>query len=893
VNLDLERMLERVERLPSEERAAFLASECPDPAVRAELAALLGQAQDAGAWLEAAIRAVAQSLRRTGEPRPGDIIGAYRILRPIGEGGMGTVYLAERTDGEIHQRVALKLVRDDMHRPAWRERFLKERQMLACLNHPSVVRMIDVGRTEDGRPFLAMEHVEGVPIDQYAAGIDVGEVLKLFIRVCEGISHAHRHLIVHRDLKPSNILVDSAGQPKILDFGIAKLLSETGDMTQTADQLMTPTYASPEQLRGNPQSTACDVYSLGAVLYNLITGALPRENAAQLPHQEVAWPSRLNPKVPVDLNFVVSKALRPEPEDRYSSVDEFANDVQAVLELRPVEARGDDRWYRARRGIRHHWMPLSAAILVTASLAAGLFVAGRERSLAERRFNEVRQLANKLFDIEYETRKLPGSTKVSQLIVDTSLDYLRRLASDVRGDPSLALEVGNAYIRVARVQGVPTGPNLGQMEAADRNLVVAQTLIQSVRSSDAANRAALLRLAQIAQYRMLLARYRGRSDDALTLARQSAARLATFRPEAADLSEASPILNTYLNVADQHARAGQLDEALRLCQLAHEFSISTGRRDYVPDFLWISADIHRRRGELEQALSELNRSVELSRPAEGQSEVWRVGNFALALICRGDLLGEQNAISFGWPKEALDSLEHGFRIADEMAHRDPSDQAVRSRVANAGISIVRILSASDPVRALEFYDHTFRHVAEIERNGSFRRFEIALLAASSYPLRRLRRFDEARRRLDAALDRLRQLELYPSVRVTLGSETEDTLRALADLEAGGKHFPKAIAIYQELLDRMQPEKSGQARSLADAVRLSTVYRSAAAIHRRAGDVATASALERRDRDMWQFWDGKIPQNAFVRGHLTTFSIRSFKTLNGRASKTALVQTAQR
>jgi tetratricopeptide (TPR) repeat protein len=414
------------------------------------------------------------------------------------------------------------------------------------------------------------------------------------------------------------------------------------------------------------------------------------------------------------------------------------------------------------------------------------------------------------------------------------------------------------------------------MEEADRNLVVAQTLIQSVRTSDAANRAALLRLAQIAQYRMLLARYRGRYDDALTLARQSAERLAAFQPGAADLSEASPILNTYLNVADQQARSGQFDEALRLCRLADEFSISSGRRDYVPDFLWISADVHRRRGELEQALRELNRSVELSRPGKSQSEVWRLSNFALALICRGDLLGEQNAISFGRPKEALDSLEHAFRIADELAHRDPSDQAARSRVANAGISIVRILSASDPRRALEFYDHTFRHVAEIERNRSFRRYEIALLAASSYPLRRLRRFDEARRRLDAAFDRLRQLELYPSERVTLGSEAEDTLRALADLEAGGKHFPRAIEIYQELLDRMQPEKSDQARSLADAVRLSTIYRSAAAIHWRAGDVATASALERRARDLWQFWDGKIPQNAFVRGHLTNFSTRSFK-----------------
>ena len=203
-----------------------------------------------------------------------------------------------------------------------------------------------------------MEYVEGVPIDVYAARIDVRDRLKLFLRVCEGVSHAHRHLIIHRDLKPSNILVDASGQPKLLDFGIAKLLDETGDATQTVERLLTPNYASPEQLSGDAQTTATDVYSLGAVLYKLLTGMAPREQNPAAPKAEIAPPSQLNPGVPRDVDFIVRKALRAEPEERYGSVDEFANDVRAALDWRPVQARSGDVWYRARRFLRRYWVPV-------------------------------------------------------------------------------------------------------------------------------------------------------------------------------------------------------------------------------------------------------------------------------------------------------------------------------------------------------------------------------------------------------------------------------------------------------------------------------------------------------------------------------------------------------
>jgi serine/threonine-protein kinase len=322
---------------------------------------------------------------------------------------MGAVYMGERADGEIQQKVAIKLLTAEGHRVGWRDRFLKERQLLASLNHPSIVHVIDAGHTGDGRPYLAMEYVDGVPIDLYAERIELHDRLALFLHVCDAVSHAHRRLIIHRDLKPSNILIDASGQPKLLDFGIAKLLEETGDPTQTVERLLTPSYASPEQIRGAIQTTATDIYSLGAILYKLLTGRSPHESEAGTSQamdiiagkREIEAPSRVNPDVPTDLDYIAKKALRPEPEERYASVEAFASDIRAFLEFRPVEARSGNAWCRTRKFLRRYWVPVTAAGLVIISLSVGLGMANRERATAQRRFADVRQLANKLFDIDH------------------------------------------------------------------------------------------------------------------------------------------------------------------------------------------------------------------------------------------------------------------------------------------------------------------------------------------------------------------------------------------------------------------------------------------------------------------------------------------------------------
>ena len=807
--------------------------------------------------------------------------GPYRLVRLLGSGGMGAVYLAERTDGEIQQKVAVKLLRADSHRTAWRDRFLRERQLLASLNHPSIVHVMDAGHTDAGQPYLVMEYVDGVPIDVYGAAIELRERLALFLGVCEGVAHAHRRLIIHRDLKPSNILVDRSGWPKLLDFGIAKLLDEIGDPTQTVERLLTPGYASPEQLRGTPQTTATDVYSLGAVLYKLLTGRSPHESDTQTSQalevaagtRKIPAPSRLNPNLPTDIDYILQRALRHEPEERYASVEAFAGDIRAMLDSRPVEARSGNAWYRARKFLRRYWVPVVAAALVIVSLSAGLYVANRERAIAQRRFVDVRQLANKLFDIDSAVRQLPASTKTRQLIVDTSLEYLRRLTADVGSDPELSLEVGNAYLRVARVQGVPTSPNLGQMDQAERNLGIAGGFIRSVLLSQPENRTAMLRSAQIAHDRMILARFNGRPEAELPLARQAAEWLEKFRASESDRSEASAILGTYLNVADAHMRGRQFDEALRLCSRGIEIARSFDNQSYAGNFLWAEAEVFRSRGDLDEALKTVQESVRVLDPGPGKTgQGQQTMGFVGALTNEGKILAEDDAVSMGRYEDALIPLERAFGIADDLVHQDANDQFSRNRLADAGVNLADALHHSDGRRALDVYDHTLRHLGEVKNNSSFRRFEVSALVGSSYALRSLGRPVEARQRLDGAFDRLRQLGLYPATKIKLGSEAEDTLRALAEYEAGNGNVQVAIGIYEKLLEQIQAAKPDPEVNLLEAVRIGNLYWAEAALQRRAGRAELASALEAQYVQLWLRWDGKLPNNGFVRRQLVTASL---------------------
>jgi serine/threonine-protein kinase len=391
--------------LAPDERAAYVERACAhDEVVRLEVAALLAGG-DAPVFLETpAIEFAAPLLADPPiEPEsavPGAPIGPYRILREIGHGGMGTVFLAERADHQYQKTVALKLLR------GWSagderavRRFVEERQILATLDHPDIARLFD-GGVSDGVPWFAMEYVEGLPIDRYCdeRGLSVEERLRLFCRVCAAVQYAHRNLVVHRDLKPANILVTAAGAVKLLDFGIAKVLAQgviggAESLTATGERLLTPLYASPEQLRGDLVSTASDVYALGVLLYELLTGRGPYRLTTREPH-EVARaileqePARMSAVAPAavarrlrgDLDTIVAMALDKDVARRYGSADQLALDVRRHLDGQPVSARPDSGFYRARKFVRRHRVGVGLAAAL-ALLVAGFGIVSAVQSL--------------------------------------------------------------------------------------------------------------------------------------------------------------------------------------------------------------------------------------------------------------------------------------------------------------------------------------------------------------------------------------------------------------------------------------------------------------------------------------------------------------------------------
>lgn len=383
-------LLDEALALPSADRAAWLQAlpeEHTD--LRGALAALLAQEQ-----------APAPTLPKMDpddpDPHaPGDVTGPYRLVRLLGQGGMGSVWLAQRSDGLLQRPVALKLPRSTAARPELAERLARERDLLAALTHPNIARLYDAGIDSGGQPFLALEVVQGVRIDEHCSlmKLDVPARLRLFLQAARAVAHAHSQLIVHRDLKPSNLLVDRSGQVKLLDFGIAKLLgdeaAQASDLTQQSGRLMTREYASPEQLTGQPVGTASDVYSLGVVLYELLTGQRPyrpeRDSAAALEeailHQDPQRPSdsvtagASRRALRGDLDTIVLKALKKSPAQRYATVDALADDIERHLDHRPVLARPDSLGYVLRKLWARHTPALAAAAVAVVAVTLGVVLA--------------------------------------------------------------------------------------------------------------------------------------------------------------------------------------------------------------------------------------------------------------------------------------------------------------------------------------------------------------------------------------------------------------------------------------------------------------------------------------------------------------------------------------
>lgn len=473
----IQEVFEQASALSAGERNAWVHERCGDDvALRDHLLGMLGDGAGGSALFDERMdRAIAGAWAGVDDVQPGTLIGRYRVLRTLGRGGMGAVYLAERADEQFKQQVAVKLIGGRVAGGAPARRFRAERQILANLNHPNIARLLDGGAGDDGVPYLAMEYIDGTRIDAYCEqrNLNVRQRLHLFQQVCAAVQYAHQQLVVHRDIKPSNILVTAEGTPKLLDFGIAKLLDsertgEFDELTRLHERLWTPGYASPEQMRGESIGTVSDVYSLGILLYHLLTGSQPYALSGRTPEEFVHIVATLEPTRPSsmvgrtsrllartlagDLDNIVLRAMHREPQRRYPSAAALAEDVQRYLDDRPVHARPDAWTYRIGKFARRNAAPLAATSLALVSVAAlVIFYTARltaERDVAERERAVAAAVSQFMRDVFHVAN--PSAERSNSVTVREVLDAaVKRIDTDLHTEPrlrtQLLVSMGQAY----------------------------------------------------------------------------------------------------------------------------------------------------------------------------------------------------------------------------------------------------------------------------------------------------------------------------------------------------------------------------------------------------------------------------------------------------------------
>jgi len=745
----VEVVFEQALELPAGERAAFIQKNCEgDEELRREVESLLESHASAGRFIDQPDIFFREEDLKDDDASvaAGQLIGAYRIVREIGRGGMGAVYLAERADEQYKKQVAIKLIKRGMDTDSVLRHFRNERQILASFDHPNIARLFDGGTTKDGLPYFVMEYIEGVPINQYcsAHGLSVVERLKLIREACAAVSYAHRHTVIHRDIKMSNILVTSEGTPKLLDFGIAKILQPGIEsealMTMTGVRPMTPEYASPEQVRGEPVTTASDVYSLGVVLYELLTGRSPYHFTSRSPSDVVREITNTEPPRPStvvsnnnqqseitnqkflrgDLDNILLMALRKEPARRYQTVDQFADDIRRHLESRPVLARKDTIGYRARKFVRRNRVAVAGALLILVSLIGGLIAtawqahrATVQKALAERRFNDVRQLAHSvLFDYHDAIKNLPGATRVRERLVKDALNYLDSLAGEATGDPALQRELAAAYERVGDVRGEAFGASLGDRAWATdsyrKALTIRETLVAAA-PRDVQNRRDLAIISRKIGNQFLDTADPARGLEYLRKSLSLYSELATEQPMRADLqqdlAEAYTALGNGLEAnGDESAVLKEYGKALPIYQ----------------ELLQGNPKERVLRRSLSVVYEKMGNALFLRSDTEGALE-----NNAKALALRESLLAEDPtntdyrrivAISYqnngdyrAWMKDtsgALESFRKKLQLDEQSVAADPANAQAVGDLAYSNLRLGELLvSSNDYTQAIGFLMH--------------------------------------------------------------------------------------------------------------------------------------------------------------------------------------------
>src|SRR6516225_7077288 len=477
--------------LPLSERDAYLARACGgNEDLRAEVSSLLANDRDDTRTLHSLVASDLKGMAEAASsPETGLRLGPYRLVRELDSGGMGIVYLAVRSDEQYFQIVAIKMVRKGMESPALLQRFRAERQILATLTHPNIGAILDGGETEDGRPYIVMEYVEGQPITQASEtrGLSTRQRVELFRSVCSAVRYAHEKLVIHRDIKPSNVLVTSEGIVKLIDFGISKPLAPElipGEFvpTEGGQRLFTPDYASPEQLLGQTLTTSTDIYSLGVLLFELLTGSRPYTLRDDSPgvaerivcEQENRKPSsvreiskRTRKDLAGDLDTLVLKAMDKDPSRRYPSANDLNEDLIRFLEGKPILAKRATPIYRLCKFVaRHRTASLMAGVTLMVLVAAILFDS-RQSRVANRRMEQVQTYADSaVSDLAEKLQQSSASVETQAALFQSALTSLDRLRQSSGDDPRLLLRLSRAYVRVGDLEGSPFVANLGNSRVA-------------------------------------------------------------------------------------------------------------------------------------------------------------------------------------------------------------------------------------------------------------------------------------------------------------------------------------------------------------------------------------------------------------------------------------------
>ena len=844
--------LDQVLSLPEDERAPWLES------FRAERPDLANLLQD----LLQEHRALAHQQFLERSPVSGTVessltgqkIGAYTLVSPIGQGGMGCVWLAERSDGRFDRSVAVKFLNFSLAATGGVQRFKREGRILGQLTHPHIAELIDAGVTANGEPYLVLENVAGKRIDEYCDHhqLSVTARIRLFLDVLSAVAHAHANLVVHRDLKPSNVLVRNDGEVKLLDFGIAKLLAEGADADKTTQLTvegsgpMTPQFAAPEQITGGAVTTATDVYTLGVLLYILLTGQHPAGTEPRTPAElvkgivETEPPlasetaasaarrhqtekrgttfEKLSRQLRGDLDTIPAKALKKTPAERYGSVTALADDLRRYLNHEPISARPDTLVYRVRKFVYRNRVVVTLVTVALAAILAGSGGAIYQARIADRRFQDVRKLAHTfVFDLHDEVAKLDGSTKAREIMVQTGLQYLDNLAKNAGGDLELQKEIAAGYMKIGAAQGYPTQPNLGRMADAMASYRKAGDIYERIARK---NGAYLPDLAAFYRSYAGLFRFSDQPQRARELyvgAIQTFDRLRAHQqlnPEQENI-----YTRAWCNVGDIDEDEENYQQAWtefgRCSELAHTQLIR--KRDQ--QSLNMVAESAERVGTAAQELGHLREALQAFDEDETALRELLAAEplnpkfhrtLALMYQFRGRVYFSDSYPDYGDPKRALQDMKLYLQTAQQMLDRDPNNTAAQFSVELATLKVSHCLQKSDPPAAISLARDSIRMLDQmIASNKGERRRAVSYRAEGLRKLGEAQlnagRLAEARSSADLALTASRELAQTPDDR---GNLVEALLLA-GKASAATRDLAHAESLLREARDQAQ----GIARSL--------------------------------------------------------------------------------